>query len=656
LEAAPPNTFQGFPGNIDFGAFYTPFILDPQSTEEMLIGTCRVWRGAITPDENPGVFNELSVNFDTLDATLCNGGEVNQVAGLAAGGPTDTNGFSNVVYATTFGFGPLANLGTGGEVWATTNASTTGPSNVTGSINPNNYAIASVAIDTSVADGQTAYVGIMGFSTPAHPTSHVWKTTNAGASWTDWTGALPDAPVSSLLVDAATGLIYAGTDVGLFVSSTSSASWPEVGPAAGSGAGFLPSAPVTAIRIFDNGVTKKLRVSTYGRGIWEFNLPLTPNFTLSANPSSLSIAQGTNGTSTITVNPTDGFTGSVSLVASGLPSGVTASFNPTSTTTTSTLTLTVSNSATPTTATVTITGTSGGLTHTTTVALTVNPDFTWTISSTSHTVLSGQQTPAYTFTATPSGGTFALDVNLACPSGLPDATVACVFSIGSNAVTKIAAGSGTTNVTLAITTTGPNSGTGTAIPRHADKRSPWLPLAFPLAGIVMAGFAGRKMSKYSALAGLCVSLALLGLLVACGGGGSTPPPPIGVTVSQGTPSSVFPNDAADSWPTQTATFTATVTNTTNTAVTWAVTGGSANGTIASSGTNPPTATYTAPTVAAGLPASVTITATSQADSTKSGSAQETLKAATIPGTYSSIMVTATEGVTAHSQTVSLTVQ
>jgi hypothetical protein len=51
--------------------------------------------------------------------------------------------------------------------------------------------------------------------------------------------------------------------------------------------------------------------------------------------------------------------------------------------------------------------------------------------------------------------------------------------------------------------------------------------------------------------------------------------------------------------------------------------------------------YTAPTVAAGLPTAVTITATSQADSTKSASASETLKPATIPGTYN-VTVTVTD--------------
>jgi subtilase family serine protease len=94
------------------------------------------------------------------------------------------------------------------------------------------------------------------------------------------------------------------------------------------------------------------------------------SFTLSG---SLTITQGgAGGTVTITVNGQGGFTGSVSLAASGLPSGVTASFSPTSTKATSTLTLTASGSATTGTAMVTITGTSGSVVATTTIALTVN--------------------------------------------------------------------------------------------------------------------------------------------------------------------------------------------------------------------------------------------------------------------------------------------
>jgi hypothetical protein len=98
----------------------------------------------------------------------------------------------------------------------------------------------------------------------------------------------------------------------------------------------------------------------------------TPDFSLSANPNTVTITQGTSGTSTITVQPLNGFSGSVTLSASGLPSGVTAGFVPNPTTSTSTLTLTASATAATGTVTVTITGVSGSLTHTTTLQLTVN--------------------------------------------------------------------------------------------------------------------------------------------------------------------------------------------------------------------------------------------------------------------------------------------
>src|SRR5271170_5870542 len=119
----------------------------------------------------------------------------------------------------------------------------------------------------------------------------------------------------------------------------------------------------------------------------------TPSFTLSDSPTSLTVTQGSSGTSTITVNDLNGFTGSVTLAASGLPSGVTATFSTNPTTGTSVLTLTASATATTGTSTVTITGTSGSLTATTTVALTVNstatPAFSVSASPTSVTVTQG---------------------------------------------------------------------------------------------------------------------------------------------------------------------------------------------------------------------------------------------------------------------------
>ena len=96
-----------------------------------------------------------------------------------------------------------------------------------------------------------------------------------------------------------------------------------------------------------------------------------PSFSLTANPNTLSVALGNIGTSTITVTDNDGFSGEVTLSASGLPSGVTAQFVPNPTTTSSALTLTVGSGAALGTSTITISGVSGSLTNQTTIALTV---------------------------------------------------------------------------------------------------------------------------------------------------------------------------------------------------------------------------------------------------------------------------------------------
>jgi len=126
-----------------------------------------------------------------------------------------------------------------------------------------------------------------------------------------------------------------------------------------------------------------------------------PNYTLSASPTSLSITQGSGGTATVTVTPLNGFSGSVSLSVSGLPSGVSASFSPNPATTTSTMTLAASNAATVGTVTATITGTSGTLTRTTTITLTVTPPPLPTVSSLT-------LSPTGVIGGTPSTGTVTL--------------------------------------------------------------------------------------------------------------------------------------------------------------------------------------------------------------------------------------------------------
>ena len=58
----------------------------------------------------------------------------------------------------------------------------------------------------------------------------------------------------------------------------------------------------------------------------------TPDYTVTANPASLSIPRGSRGTSVITVNPTGGFTGQITFACAGLPQFTTCTFAPTTVT------------------------------------------------------------------------------------------------------------------------------------------------------------------------------------------------------------------------------------------------------------------------------------------------------------------------------------
>jgi hypothetical protein len=100
--------------------------------------------------------------------------------------------------------------------------------------------------------------------------------------------------------------------------------------------------------------------------------PPSASFTLTATPSSQSVARGANANYTVTVKPANGFTGQVNLSVSGRPPRSQASFNPNPTSSSSTLTVTTSNRTKTGTFTLTIKGTSGSITSSTTVQLTVN--------------------------------------------------------------------------------------------------------------------------------------------------------------------------------------------------------------------------------------------------------------------------------------------
>ena len=189
-----------------------------------------------------------------------------------------------------------------------------------------------------------------------------------------------------------------------------------------------------------------------------------PGFTLSSSAASLSIPQSNSATSTITVNQLSGFSGTVTLAASGLPTGVTATFGTNPTTGTSVLTLAASSTATvggP--VNVTVTGTSGTTTQTVTIAVTVTSAPSYTIAPASTTVAVTQgSSNTDTINVTALNG-FTAGVTFSA-SGLPTGVTA-VFSpnpstTGSSVLTLTASNTAAFGPAVTVTVTG-TSGTAT---------------------------------------------------------------------------------------------------------------------------------------------------------------------------------------------------
>jgi hypothetical protein len=144
-----------------------------------------------------------------------------------------------------------------------------------------------------------------------------------------------------------------------------------------------------------------------------WNTP-APDFSLSANPTSLTVQGGASGTNTITVTAMNGLNGCYTFSASNLPGGVSATFatNPITGGATK-LTLTASNTVASGTSNVTVIAACGLLSHTTTIALTLNGNTPPTLAAITNQMVNVGQTVAFTASATdtdlpPQTVTFAL--------------------------------------------------------------------------------------------------------------------------------------------------------------------------------------------------------------------------------------------------------
>ena len=244
----------------DRAEFYMPLVLNPGNVNQLFTGTFRVYRTDNAKTQSAG-----DVQWTTISPDLTSG----------CTGPAPNGARNCTLTAIGVGGGTGVYAGSNdGFLWVSPDAQTS--SNPTwirlGSSGQNGNQdgehsdvrlpqrpVSSIAVDRS--NWRNAYVAYNGFdaATPNRP-GHIFKTTDGGQSFQNMTSNLPDTPVNWLVLDPAyADTIYAGTDIGPFVSFNGGGHWYALGR-------NLPIVSVEQLSL--DTFHRVLAGGTHGRGAW----------------------------------------------------------------------------------------------------------------------------------------------------------------------------------------------------------------------------------------------------------------------------------------------------------------------------------------------------------------------------------------------------
>ncbi len=221
--------------------FFPPYELSPNNPSVLVLGTNRVLRSTNRGDS----WTPISAEFNMPLAAVA----------IAEGN-------DDVIWAATYD-AKIFKTENNGTSWA----------QVTHPNLPNRF-ITDLEFDPSNLN--TVYLTYSGYATP-----HVFKSTDAGASWTNITNNLPDIPANTIQVHPQQpNLIFLGTDIGVFLSKDAGQTWEPC-------TNGLPNVQVTAIVLNPN--TNRVVAGTHGRGVYSTELDSGENAELNIEVTEISL-------------------------------------------------------------------------------------------------------------------------------------------------------------------------------------------------------------------------------------------------------------------------------------------------------------------------------------------------------------------------------
>jgi hypothetical protein len=255
------------------GGWVTPWLQDPVTATTLYAGGSNIYR---------------STNSGTGWSAISSlSGGTGNILTFVSIDVAKTN--NQVIYASADVTSSATGAFVGSKVYKSTNGGSTWTEIQTGL-----PAGAILGVHVDVNDANKVYVGRASYTG-----NSVFCSTNGGTTWTNISTGLPQVPTTCFVTQtSATGVVYCGTDLGVYFSNNSGATWQSY-------TNGMPGVPVRDLEIYyGNG---SLVAATFGRGIWQSNLNgfnQTPSVSITS-PSNGAVF-GSPATVTINATATDG--------------------------------------------------------------------------------------------------------------------------------------------------------------------------------------------------------------------------------------------------------------------------------------------------------------------------------------------------------------